>query len=200
MAGSAPFEILAAPFTVYEGPVNEPQPDLNISPAGNWTTIGLNGDKNLTEDGVTISFEETIERFRPVGLTAPNKAFRTEEDVIITFYVADVTAETLGAALNAQTIASVTAASGVAGNKNHPLYRGLDVDELALLIQGDHSPYGDATVTWRSQYWIPRCFMDGNPAPVYKKGEPAMLELTFVALHDPTNGLGQYEAQDATAL
>ena len=61
-----PFEILAGPFVAYLAPDGTIEPlDLTADPAdGPWEVIGVGGAKNYDEDGVTISPEESRERFR----------------------------------------------------------------------------------------------------------------------------------------
>lgn len=195
MAATAPFEIMAVPFTAYLAPVDEARPDLADAPAGNWAVLGTNSSKSITEDGVTITHEQTVERFYVVGSTAPQKAFRTQEELMAAFSIADMTAEQYAKVLNGPTVTDTAAGSGTAGVRDFNLLRGLDLQERGLLLRSAYSPYADA---FEMQYWIPRCFQNGNPAPVFKKGEPAMLETEWVALESQTstNGFGKFEAQD----
>lgn len=191
---TAPFEIIAAPFEVYAAPVATAMPDISDDPPTGFTLIGTSGDKNITEDGVTVEHSQTIEVFRPVGLTAARKAFRTEEELTISFAIADISAEEYARAINSATVTTTAAGVGTAGQKDIDLLMGLDVSLLALIILGRESAEGDG---FNSAYQIPIAYQSGNPAPVYKKGEPAMLALEFKALWDATDGFGKYISQSA---
>jgi len=190
---TAPFEIIAAPFQVYAAPVATAFPDVSAAPSGSWILLGTSGDKNITEDGVTVAHDQTLEVFRPVGLTAARKVFRTEEELTISFAIADISAAQYSYALNKATVTDTAPGSGVAGTLDVDLLQGLSVSLVALLIRGNESAGGDG---FKTQYEIPIAYQSGNPAPVFKKGEPAMLELEFKALWDSTNGFGRYVSQD----
>ena len=66
--------------------------------------------------------------------------------------------------------------------------RGLTVTENALLLRGNMSPEGAG---FAMQYQVPRVYEDGKPAPVFKKGKPAELALSFVALEDEDASAGE---------
>lgn len=193
---TAPFEIIAAPFQVYVAPVATAFPDVSQAPSGSWVLIGTSGDKNITEDGVTVAHEQTIETFRPVGLTGERKAFRTEESVTITLAIADITAAQYAKAINDATVTAVASGSGVGGQSRFELYRSHSVALHALLIRGAESAGGN---NFNTQYQVPIVYQSGNPSPVFKKGEPALLELEFKALWDSTLGFGRYISQTAAA-
>ena len=199
-----PFEIIAAPFTVWIAPVGEAFPAIEDAPAGNWTKVGTNGDVNYTEDGVTVSHPQTVETFRPLGRTGPVKAFRTEEELRIAFTLADISLEQYAHALNQNAVTDV-APGAAAGYRKIGLSRGRQVAQRALLIRGNESPYGEgAAGDWNLQYEVPVAFQGGEPEPVYVKGEPAGLALEWMALDDPNAAsdderFGRLIAQDADA-
>lgn len=167
-------EILAGPLELWLAPRGEAFPALGEAPAGNWELIGESGTKNYTDDGVTLTLGQSIEKFTPAGGTLGRKAFRTEETVEIGATVADVRNEILAMALNDNAIDETT------GQTQISLLRGTEVTEYALLARGQ-SPYeagGDG------QFQVPACYMMSEPEVAYVKGEPAGVELTFDAL-DP---------------
>ena len=176
-----PYEIIAAPFTVWYAPVGEAFPAINATPAGNWAMIGTSGDENYHEDGVTAAHSQSIQKYRPVGTTGPRKAFRDEEDLMIRLTLNDMTLEQYKHGLNANSVSATAAGSGTAGFKKLGLRQGLDVTRQALLVRGDVSAYG---ADYKSQLEIPICFQSGSPEPVFRKGEPAGLALEFTALED----------------
>lgn len=180
---SEPYEIVAQPFTAWIAAVGVAFPSIDQDPGGSWTKIGTSGDLNYTEDGVTVTMEQAIEKFRALGSTGARKAFRTEEDLMIAFTVADLTLEQIKAALNGNTVATTAPGIGTAGYKKIGLSRGLAVTEYALLLRGAAaSPYGD---DWVAQFEVPRCYQNSNPEIVFVKGEPAGVAMEFAALEDP---------------
>jgi len=178
---SAPFEIIAAPFTLHVAPVGTPFPDVDAEPAVTWVKVGTSGDRNYTEDGVTVQHSRSIEKWRAVGSPGPRKAWPTEEDLIIGLTLADLSLEQYQLALNHQTVATVAAGVGTAGYKSLGLSRGLSLPQRALLIRGA-SPYGDG---FTMQYEVPVAYQSGSPEVVFRKNEPAALALEWTALEDP---------------
>lgn len=195
-----PFEIIAAPFEVYIAPVGEAFPQVDTDPAGNWELLGTSGNLNYSDDGVTITHEQTIEQFRPLGSTGPIKAARTEEGLLIGLTLWDVTMEQYRRVLNDNAVTQTPANTGVPGTREVNIYRGLSVATMALLIRGP-SPYDES---FNMQYEVPRVFENASPEVVYQKGEPAAIELEFAALIDlnaatPAERFGRIVAQDAAA-
>jgi hypothetical protein len=179
----APFEIIAAPFTAWWAPVGTTFPQLGTAPAASWIMIGTSGDRNYAPEGVSVEHSQAVSMVRPLGSTAPVKAFRTEEDMVVTFTVWDLTLEQYRVAHSFVEITTTAAGVGTPGTKSLQLYRGRNLGEMALLIRGDVSPYGEGM---SMQYEIPYCFMSGNPKPVLRKGEPAGIELTFTLMRNPS--------------
>jgi hypothetical protein len=196
---SAPYEVLAQPFTLYLAPEGSTFPLIDADPTAPWVKIGSSGDLNYTEDGVTVTHNQTVETFRALGSTGPRKAFRTEEELHISLTLADVTLEEYAKALEHNTVSTNAASSGVAGYKELGLSRGLSVERRALLVKSPNGPYGDG---WPMQYEVPVVVQIGEPEVVYVKGEPAGIMLEFLALEDPDAGnnaerFGRILAQNA---
>lgn len=181
MFNSAPYEVLAAPFTLYLAPVGEAFPDVDTVPAGNWTKVGTSGDLNASEEGVTVEHGDSITTWRPLGSTGARKAFRTEESLMVRMTLVDVSLEQYALALNHNTVTATAAGSGTPGTKKIGLSRGIELVQKALLVRGP-SPYMDGGA---AQYEVPVAVQQGSPAPVFQKGEPAGLELEWQALEDP---------------
>lgn len=197
-----PFEIVAAPFTAYFAATGSTFPDLNDTPIAPWAKIGTSGDRNYSEDGVTIVHGQTIEQFRALGSTGPVKASRTEESLIIRFTLWDMLLEQYRLALNQNVVTTTAAGAGTAGIKDIDLYQNLDISMIALLVRGDVSPEGN---NWKSQYQIPQCYQSGSPEPVYQKGAPMGLGLEFTAIEDPDAAsaavrFGKLVVQNAAAI
>lgn len=196
---SAPYEVIAQPFTLWVAPVGTAFPLINGDPAAAWTKVGTSGDLNYTEDGVTITHSQSVELWRSLGSSGPRKAFRGEEEFRIAMVLADLTLEQYAMALNYNTVTTTPAGVGTAGYKSLGLSRGLDVPQRALLVRGSGSPYGTG---WNMQYEVPIAVQASEPEVVFMKTEPAGLALEFVALEDPaatelTERFGRLIAQHA---
>lgn len=177
MANQQPYEITAGPVEVYIAPVGESMPAIGTEPpGGNWTLIGTIGDDETSEEGVSIQHTESLEVFRGLGSTAPMKVFRTAEDLIIGFSLADLTLEEYARKLNFNTVATDT------DDKTLDMYKGDVVLYRALLIRGeDKGPYG---ASYNIQWEIPRVYASGDAEIVWVKGSPAMLAIQFTAAAD----------------
>jgi hypothetical protein len=198
-----PFEIVAAPFTLWVAPVGTAFPDIDEAPSGSWIKLGTSGDRSETEEGVTVTHGQEINQVRTAGATGPVKAFRTQESMVVAMTLLDLSLEQYAQALNGNAVTTTAAGVGSAGFKALKLYQGLQVEALALLVRGAAgSAYGD---DWAAQYEIPACFQSGSPEPVFTKGEPAGLALEFTALEDPdaatpADRFGRIVMQHAAAL
>ncbi len=192
MQNSLPYEIIAAPGTIYRAPVGTQFPDPDVAPGMSWTKIGSSGPLNYTDAGITIGHPQTITPFRPLDAGGAIKQWRTEEDLIIRAVLVDLTLEQYAEALNQNTITTVDGFSKIG------LLRGVQVDECALLVRFDISPYRpDGT----SQYEVPRASQQGQPEVVYNRGQsPAMIALEWRALIDlsatsPDEQFGRFMAK-----
>lgn len=178
---SEPYEIIASPYTLYKAPVGTAFPLIDTTPAVDWVKIGVHGDRSVNEDGVTVAHSQAVNTVRTAGSTGPIKAFRNEEDMVVSLTLLDLTLEAYAIALNGNAVTATAAGVGTAGFKSLKLYRGVQVETFALLIRGVASAYGDG---WNAQYQLPVCFQSGDPEPVFTKGEPAGLALEFTCLED----------------
>jgi hypothetical protein len=199
---SAPFEILTGPLNIWTGPVGEAFTDVDTTPAGNWVLLGTSGDSNYSEDGVSINNPQVVELFRMLGGTGPVKASRSEEDLMTTVTMHDLTLEQWAVAMNGNAVVDTPAASGTPGIRTLNSYKGKEVTQYALLVRGK-SPYDD--VNWNLQLQIPVVAVTSSPNPIFVKGVPAGLEIEFTAIEDPNAAsealrFGSIVAQDATAL
>lgn len=195
-----PYEIIISPFEVFMAPEGTSFPDVDETPAAPWALLGTNGVKNYSEDGVTVTHEQTVEQHRTLGSTGPMKAKRTEESLMVEFVLEDLSLEQYAKILNNVSVADTPAGAGTPGIRTIPLRQGSDVATFAVLVRGP-SAYADGFV---SQYQIPRVYQGANPAPAFTKGEAAGLQVQLVALEDPNAAsdaerFGLLVMQDAAA-
>ncbi len=196
-----PFEIIGAPLTLWLAPEGTAFPLLGAVPAVAWVKVGTSGVSSYSEEGVKVKHTQKIETARPAGSTAPVKAWRTEEDLMIALTLWDLTLEQYATALNKASVATTAAGPGTPGRKTVGLTQGIEVTSYALLARGT-SPYGDS---WEAQYEVPRCYQAASPEIAYAKGKPAGLELEFAALADltaatPAERFGRLVAQHQAAI
>ena len=192
----APFEMVSGPLEVWFAPEGTSSPQLDLTPPNPWRRMGTNGSRSISDDGITVGFEETIESQRSFGTTGVVKQFRTEEDLMISLSLLDVTVETMALALSGLPVTDVAAASGTPGYRQVETQRGFNVVNLAFLLKG-FSPYADFM---SAQYWIPKGYASFSGEINYTKGEAAMIEVEIAAIEDLTFRYGLYQGQDAVAL
>ncbi len=198
----APFEIIAGPLEAWVAPVGTAFPEVDTDPPAPWAKIGTNGARNISEDGVTVTHNQSVETWRSLKSTGPVKAFRTEEELHVAFALMDLTAEQYARVLNDNTVTDDAPGVATPGIRTLGLSRGRSVAQRALLLRGtDMSAYADGL---NAQYEIPVAVQVGEPEVVFVKGEPAGLALEFQALEDPNateedERFGRLVVQDAEA-
>lgn len=188
---AAPFELVAGPITLYVADAGTAHPEISMALPVAWTRLGA----NLSEDGVVVTPEETIERQKTLDSPRTKKLFRTEDDLDLTCTLLDLTAETFARVMNGASVSTQAAGSGTGGYRQFTLGRGSEVNLYALVARGV-SPYDSEM---NAQYYIPRCYIQSG-GPTYVKGEAAGLELTIMCVDDETiGGYGIYRAQNVAA-
>lgn len=203
MANTVPYEVLAAPFTLYVAPVGTAFPDVADVPDPNdWTKIGTSGALNYDSDeGVKVEHAQDLNPWRSLGDSGARKVFRSEEDLKVSLKLADVTLEQYQWAINSNTVTDSPGTPGVTGYRKLGLSRGFTVATMALLIRGNISPYGEE---WYMQYEVPIAAQTGSPQVEYMKDTPALLALEWMALVDPSAAtederFGRIVVQDSDA-
>lgn len=190
--------IINGPLSLYFASVGTAFPLVDDDPPTGFTLVGTSGAKNYMEDGVAVAMSQSIEAFRGLGSTTALKAFRTEEDVVITVTMADLTLAEVRRALNENAVVNTAAASGIPGKDEIKLDRGVDVNTIALLVRGiGKSPQFD---TGNLQFELDKVYEGGSQELTFVKGEPAGVLLEFHALEDDAGNVGRLLAQTAVAL
>ncbi len=201
MLNAPPYEVIAAPWTLYVAPEGTQRPAVDEEPnSSDWTLVGSAGPLNYDEAGINLQQPQAITFWRSLGDSGSRKAFRTSEDLKIGLMLVDLTPEQYALAINGNIVTETPASTGVPGSKKIGLSRGFTVDTRALLLRGP-SP---AMANGVSQYWCPRAAQTGSPAPVLKRDAPASLAVEWTAMVDPDatsedEYFGVYEIQTAEA-
>lgn len=204
MANTVPYEVIAGPFTVWAAPVGTAFPSLDVADGSinvAWVKVGSSGPLNYDgPTGVTVEHSQELAPWMAMGDYGVRKIFRSSESVKVRLRLVDLTLEQYALALDGNTVTTTAAGSGTAGYKSIGFSRGADVDTRAILIRGI-SPYGASYI---AQYQIWRAAQTGNPQVVFKKDEPAALDLEWTALIDPSQSASEYTGkvlmQHAVAL
>ncbi len=180
---SAPYEILGMPADVYVAAIGSTFPDIDATPnPATWTLLGVDGNLNYTPDGVRAGSPQNFNVWRSLGSAAPRKVFRTEEDGRYGVTVADMTLEQFEQVLG-NTLTTVASGGGTAAHKWVGLSRGLNIATIALLIRvPGGSPY---MANGNLQYEIPRAQQTGSPEVIFRRDQPALLAMEWMALVDP---------------
>jgi hypothetical protein len=197
MANTAPFEILAGAAEVWAAAVATAFPLIDDDPPGGAWDAGFLG---RTEGGVSVVHNQSTVILRLDQETGPQKIIRPEEELHVTFNIAEITLERYARLLNDITVNTTAAGGGEAGFKEFNIRQGFDVAQFALLIRGP-SPYMDALI----QYELPRVSTIGEPSISYVKDDKAMLAVDFVSLEDenaatPAERFGRIIAQHEVAV
>lgn len=189
-----PQELLSCPLTLYIAPIGTAVPLVDTAPANPWVQIGTNGDLDYDSTGLTVTHNQTLATWTSVGSTGPSAVWRTDEQLEVSVTLADTSATQYAVALNDVAVTTIAATTGAPGESDVPMLQGTTVAIFALLCRG----LSALNQTLNAQYAIPAVYQAANPAPVYKKGAPAELALTFATILDPNGGgFGKFQQQSA---
>lgn len=204
MANTVPYEVIAAPYSVYWAPVASSFPLVSSTPSSPWKLVGTSGNLNYDDGvGVSVDSKQAFADFRALGDAGTRKKFRTAESLMVKLRLVDLTVEQFRLAFNSNTMTTTAAATGIPGTKKVGLSRGFSVATMALLIKGDVSPYGDSPLGM--QWEIPICCQIGEPSLALKKDQAIGLDLEWEVLVDPSASsaderFGRFVAQTAIPL
>lgn len=184
---SAPYEIIGMPAEIYIAPIETAFPDVGATPDPNdWTRLGAEGALNYTPDGVKAGHPQSMNIWRSLGSAAPRKVFRTEEDGKYGVDVADMTLEQFAQVMG-NTVTHTPEAGPVSSQRKLGLSRGLNIATVALLIRvPGGSPYMGDDTPGNLQYEIPRAQYTGSPEVTWRRSDPAILAMEWMALVDPS--------------
>ncbi len=163
--------IVVGSGSIFLGPVGEAFPDTDAVPGGNWVDLGE------FDGGVTANFDQTIDQHFIDSESGPVKATRSQEQLTIAVSLAEATMENLAKVLDD---AGFSNDAGPPATRTVSGYRGLDVQEFALLFRGE-SPYG----AFNAQFQVPRAYQSGTIGAAYTKESKTLIPAEFTALVDP---------------
>jgi hypothetical protein len=190
---SAPYEIVAAPYTLWVAPVGTVFPDVDTIPGASWFKIGSSGDKNYSDKGVTVEHVQKFGSFTPVGGTGKRKVWRQEEQLLISAELVDLSPDQYAKVLNDATVTDTPAGTANPGTSSFNLMQGSEVALFALLARGVSS----VDDSMAADYQVPIVYQAESPKPTFSKGDAAMLAVQFEAIEDATYGFGKLIVQTA---
>lgn len=176
MANNAPFDqLVGQALVIYLGPVGEPVPAVNTTPAGNWVRLGK------TDGGQKFHYIGDLEYISDDDHRASVLAYRPEDNFEIEATMVQLTLEHWARVTSA--LANVVSAGGPPATKTMPIVRGGYPTRYAMLLKSNiMSPYG----AFPGMGVIPIGVFGGEPELMFSKDERAGLEFTFRALADDT--------------
>lgn len=200
MGNELPLRIIDGPLSVYIGPDDETETDIDDTPAGNWVLVGTDGAREQPEgEGVVISHPQEITQVMSEGGTGPVAAFRTQEQFVVAFSSMDMTLAKMALAFQEATVSSVAAGSATGGYDHFSPYLGAEVTLYALLLRGTNKSAFSASMNM--QVWIPFCYQSQSIEMPWVKGTQTMYQYEFTAIEDPdaavTIKFGRISMQDA---
>lgn len=178
-------EIVTGPMELWWAAVGTTMPDVNDDAATGFTKIGTSGDENYTEDGVSVQMDQTIEFFRSLGSAHRICAFRTEQDILVTVTMADLSLAQARLAFNQNAVTTDTTPD----IDILDLDLGLAVQDIALLVRGTGNSPGFAGANM--QFELNRVVEIGAHEYNFVKGEPVGVQFEFAALLDDSGNVGR---------
>lgn len=195
----APSEIIAAPLTLWLNDVGAAFPDLDDLDAAlvsaSWIKLGTEGANNYDESGVNLSHSETVFDFTPSGSTMAVKRFRTGEEFKFKLNLVDVSPAQYALVMNDAAVTTISAGSGIAGEKKFSLYRGIQVNSFAVIARGMSSVDNDLVL----QYEFSKAFVSVNGEAVFNKGVATNLPVEVMAVRHSSSDKIQARIQTAEA-
>lgn len=188
-----PYEILTGVGRLYLAVPGTVFPAVNVTPPAPWRDLGV------TQDGIAVKLDEKVTEVYVDQETAPLKASRSEETLVIEATLAETTLENLADVLG-QTVSDTAAGVGTIGTRKSRLYRGPVVKTFAFLFRG-FSAYGE----YPAQYELPYGYISGSVELKATKDDNQKIKIEIHALLDPLastdeDKFGHLVMQDAAAL
>lgn len=163
------------PLYLYFNVTGTTEPGISDTSLSGWTPLTNPNKTAYTEEGVTIATTDTTEDVFTTGSTAPQDVRLTQRKITISGAIMDVRAEALAIVLG--DFGTTAIATGTKTAAFNPTSRR---SERALLVRGQESPHN---TTKLAQLYAARVAnVQGEISMVYVKGQPAMLQFSFLCL------------------
>ncbi|KPM23019.1 hypothetical protein AAJ72_08835 [Citromicrobium sp. RCC1885] len=178
-----PAEIITAPYTIWTAPYGTAFPAPSQAPGAGWQLLGKRGARSYSEDGVAVQHQRQFSTTQPAGTMGAGFGFTTMGGLRVRARVLDLTLEQYAIAMGGNAVTRTRPDLEAVGIRTIGLVpRMRNPVPFAVLVRGP-SAYAEGQL---AQYELPRCLEDGGGAEVvFRKGKPAGIGVTFLALRDP---------------
>ena len=169
----------------------EPDPDVILTSP--WLPLGFSSNLGYSSDGVRLEVAESLTDIFTDGVTMAVDTRRTEESILLSATLmeesVDLTAFNMyQMALNNNEVAETAATTTVGGYSAVDLYQGPHVQKFQFVARAFSDP--DQGGPFPVQLWIPTVRLAGNISSAFVKGDPLMVEASFMALYHKDLGAG----------
>ena len=156
---------------------------LDDPPSPAWLQLGENGNLGYSSDGVRLEVAESLTDIFTDGTTMAVDSRRTEESILLsaTLMEDSLDLSMFQMAFNNNEVTEVAASPTVLGSSTMDLYQGPHVRKFQFLARALSDP--DQGPQFPVQLWIPTVRLAGSISSAFVKGDPLMVEASFMALY-----------------
>ena len=156
--------------------------DLEDPPV-EWLQLGENGNLGYSSDGVRLEVAESLTDIFTDGVTMAVDSRRTEESILLTATLMEDSLDLsmFRMAFNYNEVDEVAATTTVEAYSSIDLYQGPHVRKFQFLARAMSDP--DQGRQFPVQLWIPAVRLAGSISSAFVKGDPLMVEASFMALY-----------------
>ena len=164
----------------------EPDPDDAL--ADPWFTLGTNANLGYSSDGVRLEVAESLTDIFTDGVTMAVDTRRTEESILLTATLMENSLDLDHfnmdrMAFNNNAVTEEPATTTVGGYSVIDLYQGPHVQKFQFVARAMSDPDDGAAGPFPVQFWIPTVRLAGSISSAFVKGDPLMVEASFMALY-----------------
>ena len=152
-------------------------------PPAEWLQLGENGNLGYSSDGVRLEVAESLTDIFTDGVTMAVDSRRNEESILLSATLMEDSLDLamFQMAFNYNTVDVVAATPSVLGSSTMDLYQGPHVRKFQFLARALSDP--DQGPQFPVQLWIPAVRLAGSISSSFVKGDPLMVEASFMALY-----------------
>jgi len=181
---SEPNQVVFGPAEFWIAPVGTTFPEIDAAPIAPWSIIGVAGNKDITDEGITVRGAVADARFRGLAGVTIRKMSLVSRDFEVSFKHADLSAEALAAAYGlAETDIEDDETSGGTNIKRVTLPTSPKPFARAAILRCDQAAPGDEFVT---QYNIFCANQVGGGEGMFSKSKPFDSMHSWVAVEIST--------------
>ena len=160
--------------------------NLLEDPPSPWFQLGENGNLGYSSDGVRLEEAESLTDIFTDGVTMAIDSRRTEESKMlsVTLMEDSLDLSMFRMALNYNEVTEVMETPSVEGSSTIALYKGPHVAKFQLVGRAMSDP--DDGPQFPVQLWLPIVRLGGSISSSFVKGDPLMVEASFMTLYHPT--------------